>query len=279
MSQLPVENGSSQLSEDDLFRLLINRIRQREENEIAAANLQEQMEAEVLDLKEENKTLKDQLDVSVVQLQKRTSEIKTYKTQMERWKIKLGKFKQFLNEFGNDYQTLRDEASHLKATEASLHNEKKVILSTISDVREQVSQVTQSVGDRRGLLMESENTINSLKQALKNTEEKACLAHKQLLEEKRRIAVLESYIQNYSRNQAKQLVSIRGDQREVLSRLDSVFETIGKKWESSHTVIQGMIGPMLDECVSSLKDLGEKYSVGKLDMQQVTETILSLIPR
>lgn len=278
-SLLPGDSSSSQLTEDDIFLLLINRLRQREENEIAAASQREQVETEVLNLKEENKALKDQLESSVSRLQKKNVEIKAHKTQMEHWKAKLNKFKFFLNDFGNDYQGLRDEASHLKSTKGSLDNDRRDILNTINDARSQVARVVQSVENRKGRLAETSNVISSLEQALKNSDEKTVSVHRQLSDEKRKVAVLESYIQNLTRCQGKSIASIREEQHEILRRLDSAFESVDRKWESSHIAIQEMISPTLDTFSSSAKDLHERCSTDKLEAQQVTDHILTLMAR
>ncbi|KAI9925230.1 hypothetical protein MW887_006150 [Aspergillus wentii] len=270
-SEQSIVDDYSQLSEDNLFQMLIGRIRQREENEIAAASLREQMETTVLELTEENKALKEQLEMFGAQLQKRTSDCRAYRAQMDSWKTKLGKFKRFLNSLGNDYQTLRGEAIQFKARRASLEEEKGGIKRTISDLKVRISQIADTMSQKRNHLRESANIVGSLEQALKGAEDKVQLIQNHLSDEKRKSAILESYIQSHSRTQTKQLGLIKTDQLEIMSKLESAFQSISEQWESSQTNIQSMLSPALNECLSSVKELNERYSMNKTDTQLVSD--------
>lgn len=268
---------NSGLTEDDLFRLLIGKIKQREESDAAVANLQAKLEADITGLKTENKSLKDQVDTFCAQLQKRALESRSYKAQIDNWKAKLGKFKQVLNVLGTEYQALRGESDHLKATGASLKNDKQELSTCLDEAKKQISQVSRTVNEGRTYFSESKNIISTLRNSIKDSDDKADCIRIRLADEKRRTAVLEAYIQKQSHMQGKQIKTIRDDQLEMMEKTKSGFELISKQWEFSQSNIQSITKPMLEECIISIKGLGEKYAADKTDIQQIASVIQELL--
>ncbi|KAJ6127005.1 hypothetical protein N7523_002617 [Penicillium sp. IBT 18751x] len=120
--------GSNPPSEEKLFELLIRRIRQREEQETATVELQCLMEEQNLRLKDENESLKQQLEANHEKLQKSVAESKDRRAQMDHWKEKLRKFKEAVNDLGKEHEVLRDESNKFKATIESLDKEKSGLL-------------------------------------------------------------------------------------------------------------------------------------------------------
>ncbi|RHZ53402.1 hypothetical protein CDV55_100711 [Aspergillus turcosus] len=268
---LASDNGDSQLSEEDLFHLLIHRMKVREENEIAASNLQERLEADMSELAEENKALKNQLEILDNQLQRSKCQSKTYRAQIENWKAKLAKFKGILNDLGVEYRNLRNENLRLKDVKATLENERTEIESGIEDARRQISQATALVGEKRNQLAESEKKIESMTLALKNAEENTAFVQTQLMEERRRSSILESYIHNSSRAQTKQLGVIRTEQQEMLSKFNSAFDTLSQRVDASQAATQTTLELTLEKSFSLVKELREQLSTGRVDIQQCND--------
>lgn len=275
----PVDNENPQLTEDDLFQILIMRVRQREEDNVAAANLRKQLEATASQLAEENEALRAELEAYGAQLQKKTLESKTYKAQMNTWKTKLGKFKHVLNVLGTDYQNLRGESIHLKATRSALDKEGKEIRGSIDGIRTQISKVTTSVGEKKNHILESETMINTLRNDLKHSNEKARSVENQLHEERKRVMTLESYIQYHSLAQEKQLGIIRADHLGMNQKMDSAFEAMAKLWESSQTSIRSIMSPTMERCLLAINSLSEKESLDNVEIQKFADTINGFISR
>ncbi|QRD81777.1 rootletin [Aspergillus flavus] len=265
-------NGNADLSEEDLFQLLFVKIKAREENDVVASNEKEQLEANISELTQENNALRSQLDVFSNELQQRTSESKAYKTQVEAWKAKIAKFKYILNELASGYKALRVETTQLKLTKTSLDRDKAEIKGTIADTREQLFHASSTVEKSQSCLVESQTLINSMKQALKNAEEKTRSVQERLSDEKKRSSLLETYIQDNSRLQAKRIGLIRADQREMLRKLDSGFETVAKHVDVSQTSAQTIIKQTLEEFHLSFRRMGENHAQGKMDFEQCKAT-------
>lgn len=265
------------MTEDDLFQLFITRIRQREDDAVASATLRKQLEDVVCKLTEENQTLKAELEVYGVQLQNKAMEAKSYRSQIDNWKAKLGKFKYFLNMLGTDYQNLRGESIHLRAARSALDKEGKELRGNIDDIKAQISQVASTVSEKKCHRVESETILTTMGSELKNSEEKTKLVQAQLIEERRRSATLESYIQRHSHSQERELGLIRSDQLGISKKLDSAFEAMARLWESSQASLRSILSPTMDKCLLALSSITEKDSMGKLEIQKFADTISGFI--
>ncbi|KAB8268951.1 hypothetical protein BDV30DRAFT_251782 [Aspergillus minisclerotigenes] len=265
-------NGNADLSEEDLFQLLFVKIKAREENEVVASSEKEQLEANISELTQENNALRSQLGVFSNELQQKTSESNAYKTQVEAWKAKIAKFKYILNELASGYKALRVETTQLKLTKTSLDRDKTGIKGTIADTREQLFHASSTVQKSQSCLVESQTLINSMKQALKNAEEKTRSVQERLSDEKKRSSLLETYIQDSSRLQAKRIGLIRAEQLEMLRKLNSGFETVAKHVDVSQTSEQTIIKQILEEFHLSFRRMGENHAQGKMDFEQCKAT-------
>lgn len=272
-----IEN--TQLTEGDLFQLLIGKIKQREDDETTASNLRSRIEADIANLRSENKSLKDQMEACDSQLQKRTLEASSYKAHIDNWKGRIGKFKGILNGLGAEYQALRGESNHMKASGLSLAKERSELRCALSDIRTHVSQASSTISDRRNHLSESREIVNSLQASLRSSEAKVEDSRIRLADEKRRTAVLESYIQTHSHKQGKQLEVIQNGQTEIMRKMKADLDLIAKQWELSQSNLQSVLKRILDECLVSIKDLAVECSVDKIDVKQSTSRIKELISR
>ncbi|KAL4874086.1 hypothetical protein BDV12DRAFT_191949 [Aspergillus spectabilis] len=278
-SHAPSNRTSFQVPEEVLFQQLISRLRAREESEAVASNLQKEMEANLSTLKEENQALKEDLEILGSKLRQRTTEAKAYRSQTNSWKSKLAKVKAFLNDLGADYQNLRGEAIHLKATRKSLDKERKEITEDIKDVKSRLVEITQASRDRRGCLSESEGLISSLGEELKHARERARYSQDQLADEKKRSHLLELSIQNSSHSQDRKLDLIKTNQLEIVKRIESAFEATSKKWEFSNTVSTDALERKMNDLLTSLRSTTDSLSVDKIDVQQCREIICTFESR
>lgn len=262
---------NSQLSEEHLFQLLINKVKVREENELAASKIREQMQLLVTELAEENDFLRENLDACKTNLHRREAELNSQRLRMETWKANLTKFRGFLNEFGADFRVLRGEAIQLKATRTYLDKEKKEIEGSIACAKEHISQISGRLDEGRSGLSEMVRTTNLLQQNLTNNEERERISQEQLIHERRRSSALESYIQQQTSAQSKRLGLVVSNQLAIMTTLDSSFHKVGSQLDSIHSSTQAIIGNALDKCLVSLNKLNESHFAGLIDVQRVEE--------
>ncbi|KAJ5196279.1 hypothetical protein N7449_006758 [Penicillium cf. viridicatum] len=273
--QAPLVGGKNgvQLSEDDLFELLITRMRQREESEQAAAVIQRQVTNENMGLKEENLNLQDRLKKCQGQLSKTSSESRSQRAQIDKWKAKLGTFKGVLNELGREYGVVREQAKELKEATMSLDREKSEIQHNLDEIRLKVLNSAETIQDQRERLSISEATVASLREALDHSEKRSDLIKTQLSNEKRRIATLEAYIQNESQSQSRYLALVRNDQRKMAEKLDSACELFTTSCFKSQDNILSKLSPALEHCLASVQGLKEQCSAETMNVQDFTNSV------
>ncbi|CAI7644997.1 unnamed protein product [Penicillium glandicola] len=266
-------NNGVQLGEDELFELLIARMRQREESEQAAAVIQRQVTNENMGLKEDNLNLQDRLKKCQGQLAKTSSESRAQRAQIDKWKAKLGTFKGVLNELGREYGAVREQAKELKETTVSLDREKNEIQYSLNEIKLKVSDSAETIRDQRERLTISEGAIANLREALDHSEKRGDLIKTQLFNEKKRIATLESYIQNESQSQSRYLALVRNDQRKMVKKFDSVCELFTTSCSKSQDNILSKLSPALEHCLASVQGLKEQCSAETVNVQDFTRSI------
>ncbi|CAI7576498.1 unnamed protein product [Penicillium crustosum] len=247
--QAPLVGGKNgvQLSEDDLFELLITRMRQREESEQAAAAIQRQVTSENMGLKEENLNLQDRLKKCQAQLSKTSSESRSQRAQIDKWKEKLGTFKGALNELGREYGVVWEQAKGLKEATVSLDRERSEIQHSLDEIKLNVSNSAETIQDQRERISNSEATV--------------------------RIATLEAYIQNESQSQSRYLALVRNDQRKMAEKLDSACELFTTSCFKSQDNLLSKLRPALEHCLASVQGLKEQYSAETMNVQDFTNSV------
>ncbi|KAJ6188655.1 hypothetical protein N7519_003563 [Penicillium mononematosum] len=262
-----------QLSEDDLFELLITRMRQREESEQAAAAIQRQVTNENVALKEENLNLQVRLKECQAQLAKTSSESRSQRAQIDKWKVKLGTFKGVLNELGREYGAVREQAKELKEATMSLDREKSEIQHSLEDIRLKVSESAETIRNQRERLSISDGTVASLREALDHSETRGDLIKAQLSNEEKRITTLETYIQNESQSQSRYLALVRNDQRKMAEKLDSACELFNTSFAKSQDNILSKLSPAIENCLTSVQGLKELCSAETMNVQDFTNSV------
>ncbi|KAL4896186.1 hypothetical protein BDV59DRAFT_210793 [Aspergillus ambiguus] len=268
---IPPDNSNNQLTEEALFQILITRMKEREEKEAAAIDVRGQLEDKLSTLVEENKALQHQVSVLVTQLQKKAIETKAYRFQIDGWRTRLANFKHFLNELGSDYQALHREVERFRASKGSLVEESTGITQETTDMKREISNASNIMDGLRSGIIISQDSINSLKQALRSEEEKCASIRTQLCHEKKRSLALEAYVRETSHAQANTLKSLRADQLSMAKNLDSAFEFIDKKLDASHNDTQCALDDAFRGILNSLNQMNEEYLGSKIDMQKCKE--------
>ncbi|KAI9367925.1 hypothetical protein BJX61DRAFT_547029 [Aspergillus egyptiacus] len=273
VSHTASDDRNSQVPEEVLFQQLIRRLRAREESEAVALRLQNEMEANMSSLEKENTALKGELETLSSKLRQRTTEARSYKSQTDSWRSKLTKIKNFLNELGTDYQNLRGEAIHIKATRKSLDKERKEIAENIEAVKARLLQISQASLEKRERFSESESLVASLRQEINHARERALYFQCQLADEKKRSRSLELYIQSCSRSQDKKLDCVKDGQLEMTRALESAAKATRKTWESSLRDMSEALRGKLEGLNTLLRSTSESLKGDRMDVKQCRETI------
>ncbi|KAJ5435269.1 hypothetical protein N7491_005864 [Penicillium cf. griseofulvum] len=268
-----VSGKNIQLSEDDLFELLITKMKQREESEQAAAAIQRQLTNENIKLKEDTLNLQDRLKKCQGQLAKTSSESRSQRAQIDKWKAKLGTFKNILNELGREYGAVREQAKELKEATMSLDREKREIQHSLDEIKLKVSNSEETIRDQRERISVSEGTVANLREALDHSEKRGDLIKAQLSNENKRIATLEAYIQNESRSQSRYLALVRDGQTRMTEKFDSACELFTTSYVKSQDNILSKLSSALELCLTSVQGLKEQCSAETMNVQGFTSSV------
>ncbi|KAJ5164444.1 uncharacterized protein N7500_006274 [Penicillium coprophilum] len=277
----PLVGGKNgvQLSEDHLFELLITKMRQREESEQAAAAIQRQLKNENMALREDNLNMQDRLKRCQGQLARTSIESRSQRAQIDKWKAKLGTFKGVLNELGREYDTVREQATELKAATISLGREKSEIQDSLDEIKLKLSKSEEIMRNQRERLSTSEHTVANLREALDHSEKRGDLIKLQLTNENKRIATLEAYIQNESQSQSRCLALVRNDQRRMAENFDSACELFTTSCIKSQDEILSKLSPALEHCIASVQTLKEQCSSEVTNVQAFTSSVQEVASR
>lgn len=274
-----LSNDDSRPSEEDLFYLLIQRLRQREEQEASNSALREQMKSDIVELSEENQSLRAQMEQCRSRQEEQEIEIDTRKRQSEHWKMKLSKLRRVLNGLGKEFKILRDEANDLKRTEAGLLQEKSELVKCLDEIKVNIDQASLKVSQQPAHVVAITADFNAMTQALRSAQDKTSYYHDRLLYEQRRVSKLERYIQSSANEHSLQLKFTKDMQSQVLGRLDTAIEHVKQRWESSQDILQSAIPPVLQECLESVNVLLQKNTVEKSDIRDLNQSLATQISR
>ena len=274
-----IKAAVQQLTEDRLFELLIGRIRQREENEANAAHTQRQMESENNQLKQENQDLKKQMEVSLQRLHESNEECDAKSSLLGEWKSKIRKFKLVVNEMGQGYDALREEADQLRETVLSLGKEKGELTEIINEIKLRISRAEGAAEVQQSKTQESEKTIAILEKALHSSQEREKMVEGQLADQRKRSASLESYIQKYSLVQIKQLGLLKEGQQDLFEKLSTDIHNSSQDSMNLRAAVLLAITDAFDTCRSSMESLTERFSEEQVSVAEFTKLGQELVHR
>ncbi|KAJ6160759.1 hypothetical protein N7470_004155 [Penicillium chermesinum] len=265
------QSDAHQLTEDNLFELLVKRIRQREDDEAAAEGIRRQVEEHNRSLSKENQALRSELKELDAQLQKSMVESSDARSQLEEWKTKIRKFRTVVNDLGREYDALREESDKLREATISLGQEKADLNVEIERIRLHVAQAEETVDKQRDQILDRENRIAMLEQALSVSKGHENDSVCQIEDQKRKIVTLEAYIQNYSLSHARQLSTMRDDQAKLHKRVDAGFDLLIQKADETKDSMISTAQQALEECRSSIQSLTEQSTSQQIDVQNFTD--------
>lgn len=251
-SKMPMRQ---QLTEEEIFRLLIQKMRIREEEELASRSLKEQMQNEIDQLLETNQGLNQKLQKLEQTEGQLMSENAAYKEKIEKMSSKLQRLKLFLNGLGTDYETLRLEAKQFKTTQNELKAEKGSIFSEISKIKSKLDQSSKVVTDQAQALSEVRQNMLSIHHSLTSAEGEKNQCYQQLRTEQNRVSSLERYIQTCAVRHSQQLDGIE----KVQTRIS---ESVAKKCGDFLLKFDCMESQLESRLVSTINDA--LYEVGKI---------------
>lgn len=266
---------TSQPSEEDLFYMLIRRLKKRDEMEAEAVAIKRRMEGKMLELTRANDDLSCKLQESEIICKNQQEQLNASNSIIERWKVKFNRLRAFVTNVGNDFEVLRKEGQILRSTQDSLLREKEEINETLKQMSDSTDLLktrwSQQCATITGARLEFDNLEKSLLTATSTITEN----EKLLSRERNRVATLENYVKNYSDNHRKQTAELDEKQSQMITKLDVIHEQL-EGWNFSQSSIKGEMESGFRSCMSLLNSLSQQQSVKPQDLDKVDSAIRDL---
>ncbi|EEH05707.1 predicted protein [Histoplasma capsulatum G186AR] len=266
---------TSQPSEEDLFYMLIRRLKKRDEMEAEAVAIKKRMEGKMLELTRANDDLSCKLQESEIICKNQQEQLNARNSIIERWKVKFNRLRAFVTNVGNDFEVLRKEGQILRSTQDSLLREKEEINETLKQMSDSTDLLktrwSQQCATITGARLEFDNLEKSLLTATSTVTE----TEKLLSRERNRVATLENYVKNYSDNHRKQTAELDEKQFQTITKLDAIHKQL-ECWNFSQSSIKGEMESGFSSCMSLLNSLSQQQSVKPQDLDKVDSAIRDL---
>lgn len=269
----------SQPSEEDLFYMLIHRLKKRDEMEAETAAMKERIEEELFELTRANDNLRCKLRESELICKNKQEQLNARNSLVERWKVKFSKLRTFVTSVGNDFEVLRKEGQLLKSTQNSLFQEKDHIHEALKQMSNSTDQLRTRWSQHRETITGAQQEFNSLEKSLLVATTKLTDTDKLISMERNRVATLENYIKNYSDRHQKQAAEIEQKQCQTISKIDTIHKNLEGSWNLSQSSSKGEMESGFSSCISLLKSLSQQQTVKPHDLDKVESAIRDLSTR
>ncbi|KAK2783041.1 hypothetical protein FQN52_000486 [Onygenales sp. PD_12] len=271
-----VQPSVSQPSEEDLFYMLIHKLKKRDEAEATTTAIKEQMESKMLEVTQANDHLRGQLKQAELAYRKQQEQMNIRNALVERWKAKFSKLRTFVTSVGTDFEMLRKEGQALKATQDTLSKEKQHIQETLKEVNGNTDQLKTCWGQHRETISKMRDEYNTVEKSLLVASTKAADADRAVTTERNRVAVLEGYIRNHANGHRLQAEEILRSQSHALTKLEAVYEGLGGRLGNLASSFRTELESKFSSCLSLLESLNQKEFVQPQDHERLNVAIRDL---
>ncbi|OJD19543.1 hypothetical protein AJ78_00514 [Emergomyces pasteurianus Ep9510] len=265
-----------QLSEQDLFYMLILRLKKRDEMDAETTAMKERMEGEMLKLTRVNDSLRCKLRESEFNCENQQAQLRTRDSLVERWKVKFSKLRAFVTGVGTEFEALRKEGQRLKSAQGSLFQEKEQIHETLKQMSNSTDQLKTRWSQHRANISEARQELNSLERSLIMATTKVTDTEKLISVERNRAATMENYIKNYSERHHRQVADIQQKQSQTVTTIDAIHKHLEGSWNFSQSSFKDEMESGFSSCVSLLKLLSQRQTVNPQDLDKVDRAIRDL---
>ncbi|OJD25716.1 hypothetical protein ACJ73_02917 [Blastomyces percursus] len=266
---------ASQPSEEDLFYMLIRKLKKRDEMEAEATAMKERMKDEMLALNRTNDDLRSGLRESQIFCKNQQERLKASNSLVERWKAKFSKLRTFVTSVGSDFEALRKEGEILKSTQESLLQEKNQIHGTLKQMSDSTNSLKTRWSQHRATIAGVRQELSTLEKSLLTATTRVTETEKLLSRERNHVATLENYINNHSDRQHRQALKLDEKQSQTITKIESIHKHI-ESWNSSQSSIRDEMQTGFTSCMLLLTSLSQQQTLKPQDLEKVDCAIRDL---
>ncbi|KAM5469312.1 hypothetical protein MferCBS49748_002983 [Microsporum ferrugineum] len=141
-----------QATEDELFKLLIQKLKKREEAEAAAAKLRDELKANLRDAGEDNKLLTVRLKDLEYKYEEQQMEKTAQRQSIERWKVKFGKVRGLMVGVADHQERLLKEYRSIQKEQVSLNVKRDQINDSLNYLTESTKVLGKNISQYKAQL-------------------------------------------------------------------------------------------------------------------------------
>ncbi|DAA79137.1 TPA_exp: Uncharacterized protein A8136_2922 [Trichophyton benhamiae CBS 112371] len=166
--------NTQQATEDELFNLLIQKLKKREETEVAASKLIDELKAGLCTADDRNKQLTIRINELDRQCKEQQKEKVAQKQSVERWKVKFGKIRALMVGIADHQERLLKEYRAIRKEQVSLNVEKDQMHDNLNYLTESTKGLGKTISQYKaqltGIIHQFTAEEDALKSLLKSKE-------------------------------------------------------------------------------------------------------------
>lgn len=166
--------NTQQATEDELFNLLIQKLKKREETEVAASKLIDELKAGLCTADDRNKQLTIRINELDRQCKEQQKEKVAQKQSVERWKVKFGKIRALMAGIADHQERLLKEYRAIRKEQVSLNVEKDQMHDNLNYLTESTKGLGKTISQYKaqltGIIHQFTAEEDALKSLLKSKE-------------------------------------------------------------------------------------------------------------
>ena len=281
---IPATNGlllpsspKSTYTEDDLFRLLMYRRRQGQQELEYFKTTQNQKEGEILRLREISNNLSSELQEVLQRETQKAAELSTIKAKKPIWESKIKRLSDYVKGLTNDHKRLREDADNLQKQRTDVLVAGKDLHNTLEAAQKSMEQ--ERIRSQR-LKDDAHHRIETLEQTVQYQCTQLRSDENLLKVERERSTRLEGQISEVSASHQELLRLFTGHRDTITDRIDSLLhqaKAIVLRNQASEPQHPDPVRPMLEQCVSMLQKLHEVDTVKPEDFKKLGDAMDSFV--
>jgi hypothetical protein len=270
----PMSTVSSGPSEEDMLFLLMRRSRLSKERELELAAHNKQLRAQSCRLQEQNRTWHQQVVAVNTEKRQQESDISIYKSEIENFKIRFTKIKDYAKSLAQDHTGFRVTMKKASGYLADLVRETDEIKRNLKVYKQSLEASDETYAGMKSTISGMAREAGTLEQALHVAGEKARISEANLQHERLRNKRIESHILQSQQTQEQLSLSSMQEYRSAAAYLNDLCQTVFHLGKIVTKKLEPKDTPGVEQCLNLLKDLMEKQSAGIVTLAE-TKTVLS----
>ena len=266
-------NTKGGYTDDDLFRLLMYRRSQGQQELEHFRAMQQQKDIEIQNLREMSGQLSTQLEDLVQREALKTAELSKIKARKPVWERKIKHLSDYVKGLTNDHKRLREDSDDLRKQYEDIFVAREEWHSTLTDAQKSMEQERVKFQELKN---GAQSRIEALVHTVQSQSDQLKSDESLLLAERERSNRLEDRISSINAGHGKLLELFNSHRDSITDRLDGLLnhaQTLVPPERSSELHSDDLIRPMLEQCLEMLQRLQEARTVKPDELKNLNDTI------